>query len=154
MASSSAEAEETSKKTLTIRIIRSFIHANWKPYVIHDVDLSSILTEELIELIYNSLSQRRVKLPPPFISYKGYDTLKVCIFLCKKNLQTNFLYIFQIETHRFGHKTNDPLMNLEDDDKLILKPGLTLDQQGVGDETEISFFNMADYISYKDMKQS
>jgi hypothetical protein len=63
-----------------------------------------------------------------------------------------FLFNAQIETHRFGHKTNDPLINTEDDEKLMLKDGLSLLEQGVEHETEISFFNRDEYLKYKESK--
>ncbi|XP_021956280.1 UPF0538 protein C2orf76 homolog [Folsomia candida] len=125
--------KDKKEATLTIRLIRSFVHTNWKPFVIHKIDLNLVTTEDLFKIIYASLPH--AKLPPPFLSYKGFDTLKV-------------------ETHRFGHKTNDPLINCHDDEKLLLKPGMNLSSQGVDHETEISFFNMKDYIAYKESKGS
>jgi len=121
-------SSESTCATLTIRLIRSFAHANWKPFVIHNVDLGKTTTDDLVKLIYEKLPT--ASLGPPFKSYKGFDSLK-------------------IETRRFGFKSNDPLINREDDEELILKTGLGLAEQGVGHETEISFFNMADYLEYK-----
>ena len=40
-------------------------------------------------------------------------------------------------------------MNCENDDELILKDDLTLENCGVKNETEISFFNRDDYAQYK-----
>lgn len=70
-----------SSATLTIRLIRSFVHTNWKPFVIHNINLDSIKTEELIEYVYKSFPDS--KLSPPFKTYSGYDTLKVqyCFYL-------------------------------------------------------------------------
>ncbi len=61
----------------------------------------------------------------------------------------NEYYIFQIEHHAHGAKTNDPVINCEDDEMLILKDGETLANQKVRNETEISFFKLADYLNYK-----
>ena len=55
----------------------------------------------------------------------------------------------QIEHQAHGAKTNDPCINRHDDERLILRDGATLPAQGVGHETEISFFKMADYEAYK-----
>lgn len=57
--------------------------------------------------------------------------------------------IFQIEHQAFGSKTNDTVINCENDDNLILKESLTLSECGVKNETEISFFKLDDYIEYK-----
>ena len=40
-------------------------------------------------------------------------------------------------------------MNCDNDEKLILKKGLTLEDCGVKNETEISFFNINEYEQYK-----
>lgn len=68
-------------------------------------------------------------MPPPFRKYQ-FDT-------------------FKIETQAFGFKTNDPVINKESDEELILKEGSTLAQSGVKNETEISFFKLEDYLEYK-----
>lgn len=67
--------KDKKEATLTIRLIRSFVHTNWKPFVIHKIDLNLVTTEDLFKIIYASLPH--AKLPPPFLSYKGFDTLKV-----------------------------------------------------------------------------
>ena len=59
------------------------------------------------------------------------------------------ILIFQIEHQAFGSKTNDTVINREDDDNLILKESLTLSECGVKNETEISFFKLNDYMEYK-----
>ncbi|XP_062586552.1 UPF0538 protein C2orf76 homolog [Saccostrea cucullata] len=48
-----------------------------------------------------------------------------------------------------GSKSNDPVINLENDEGLILKDDQTLADSGVEDETEISFFKLEDYEVYK-----
>jgi len=70
-------------------------------------------------------------LPPPFRKY-SYDTLK-------------------IEHHAHGAKTSDPVINTENDQMLILKPGLSLHDQGVKNETELSLFKLEDYQEYKNL---
>ena len=62
----------------------------------------------------------------------GYDTLKV-------------------EHQAHGAKTSDPVINTGDDERLILRPGLGLGEQGVRHETELSLFRMEDYLEYKKM---
>ena len=65
-----------------------------------------------------------------------------------------FGFIFQIEHQAHGAKTNDPVINTENDDELILKPGNTLQDSHVRHETEIAFFNLSDYLSYQALKKN
>ena len=58
-------------------------------------------------------------------------------------------HFLQIEHQAHGAKTSDPVINREDDDKLILKDGVTLAEAGVKNETEISFFKLSDYQAYQ-----
>ena len=60
----------------------------------------------------------------------------------------------QIEHQAFGSKTNDTVINCENDDELILKENLTLSECGVKNETEISFFKLGDYTEYKNTSPS
>ncbi len=62
-----------------------------------------------------------------------------------------FFYGFlQIEHHAHGAKTNDPVINHENDEGLILRAERTLKESDVRHETEISFFKYDDYMSYKE----
>jgi len=54
----------------------------------------------------------------------------------------------KIEHQAHGFKTNDPLINTENDENLILKSGMKLYKQGITDQTEVSFFRLADYRTY------
>ncbi len=134
--------------TIIIRVIRSFEYRNIRNLVLKDVSLS-ITTEELKIRIAQAL-QVAPGLPPPFRKY-DYDTLKVNR-LCNHALAEK-LYVFvvflQIESHAHGAKTNDPVINHENDEGLILKPGFTLAESDVRNETEISFFKYEDYIAHK-----
>ena len=60
----------------------------------------------------------------------GYDSLK-------------------IEHQAHGAKTSDPVINTEEDERLMLRPGLSLAEQGVRHETEVSLFRLEDYLEYK-----
>ncbi|XP_059352476.1 UPF0538 protein C2orf76 homolog [Daphnia carinata] len=113
--------------TIIIRIIRSFEYRNIRNVVLKDVSLL-LTTDELKSRIVKELSVAP-GLPPPFRRY-DYDTLK-------------------IEHHAYGAKTNDPVINQENDEGLILKAGCTLDESDVRNETEISFFKYEDYLMYK-----
>ncbi|XP_044073471.1 UPF0538 protein C2orf76 homolog isoform X2 [Siniperca chuatsi] len=48
-----------------------------------------------------------------------------------------------------GAKTNELVMSLDDDEKLILQDGQTLRAAGVANETEVAFFRKEDYGLYK-----
>lgn len=118
---------ESLMATVTIRLIRSFEHRNLKHVVYHDVDLTQSVAD-FKNFVRKDISTRP-GLPPPFKTYP-FDTLKI--------------------SHKvYGYKSNDPVINLEDDEKLILKEESSLKENGVDNETEISFFKMEDYLEYK-----
>nr|XP_026266374.1 UPF0538 protein C2orf76 homolog isoform X3 [Urocitellus parryii] len=71
----------------------------------------------------------RTSLPPPFRNYK-YDKLKIIH-----------------QAHK--SKTNELVLSLEDDDRLLLKEDSTLKAAGIASETEIAFFCEEDYKNYK-----
>eukprot|EP00088_Acartia_fossae_P057649 TRINITY_DN6726_c0_g2_i1.p1 TRINITY_DN6726_c0_g2~~TRINITY_DN6726_c0_g2_i1.p1 ORF type:complete len:126 (+),score=13.49 TRINITY_DN6726_c0_g2_i1:34-411(+) len=118
--------------TLVIRVIRSFPHRNIRNIVLKSVPLKTT-GDQLLELSKQSVASS-TSLPPPFRNYE-YDTLK-------------------IEHHAHGAKSNDPVINKDDDDKLILKPELSLRDSGVKNETEISLFKMNDYQAYKENSET
>nr|XP_015214105.1 PREDICTED: UPF0538 protein C2orf76 homolog isoform X2 [Lepisosteus oculatus] len=123
---------------LTVRLVRSFEHRNFKPVVFRNVNLNQTVKEfiaavkdvvppgqayakatschlcPLLETLFslNTDVSARPGLPPPFKKFE-YDTMKI---------------IHQAH----GAKTNELVMSLEDDDKLILKDDSTLQEAGVG----------------------
>uniref|UniRef100_A0ABK0M1X1 Similar to chromosome 2 open reading frame 76 n=1 Tax=Rattus norvegicus TaxID=10116 RepID=A0ABK0M1X1_RAT len=96
--------------TITVRLIRSFEHRNFKPVVYHRVNLHQTVKEFIIFLKQDVPS--RTSLPPPLRNYK-YDTLKILH-----------------QAHKA--KTNELVLGLEDDDTLLLKEDRTLKDSGVG----------------------
>eukprot|EP00064_Thunnus_orientalis_P016956 superscaffoldBa00003481_g17029 len=82
-----------SSAVVTVRLVRSFEHRNFKPVVFHGVSLEQTV-QQFIQLVRD-------------------DTMKI---------------IHQAH----GAKTNELVMSLEDDEKLILQDGLTLSAAGVG----------------------
>uniref|UniRef100_UPI003AAB4AA3 UPF0538 protein C2orf76 homolog isoform X2 n=1 Tax=Centroberyx gerrardi TaxID=166262 RepID=UPI003AAB4AA3 len=100
---------------VTVRLVRSFEHRNFKPVVFQGVNLDQTVQE--------------------FIQHVKDDTMKI--------------------THQaHGAKTNELVMSLDDDDKLILQHDLTLRAAGVANETELAFFRKEDYGLYKANPQS
>nr|XP_034985757.1 UPF0538 protein C2orf76 homolog isoform X2 [Zootoca vivipara] len=96
--------------TVTVRLVRSFEHRNFKPVVYHDVTLDQTVGQ--------------------FIEFVKNDTMKILH-----------------QAH--GSKTNELVVSLEDDDKLILAEDSTLKAAGIANETELAFFCMDDYRKYK-----
>ncbi|KAG8125136.1 hypothetical protein E2320_020387 [Naja naja] len=89
---------------VTVRLIRSFEHRNFRPVLYRDVNLD--------------------------------QTVKEFIAFVKKDNDP-------------GAYTNELVVSLEDDDKLILPEDSTLGAAGVANETELAFFCMDDYGKYK-----
>ncbi|KAM9487348.1 UPF0538 protein C2orf76 homolog [Clarias gariepinus] len=117
----------SSETVLTVRLVRSFEHRNFRPVVFRGVDLDQKV-EEFIAFVKKDVSIRG-GLPPPFKKY-GYDTMKI---------------IHQAH----GAKTNELVMSLEDDENLILHNGLDLRACGIANETELAFFKLSDYENFK-----
>lgn len=117
----------SNEAVLTVRLVRSFEHRNFKPVVFRGVNLDHTV-EQFIQFVQDDIPIR-AGLPPPFKKF-GYDTMKI---------------IHQAH----GAKTNELVMSLEEDEKLILKDGLTLKAAGVANETELAFFKREDYEIFK-----
>ncbi|XP_068923865.1 UPF0538 protein C2orf76 homolog isoform X2 [Petaurus breviceps papuanus] len=98
------------KATITVRLIRSFEHRNFKPLVYHGVNLDQTVKE--------------------FIVFLKKDKMKIIH-----------------QAHK--SKTNELVLSLEDDDRLLLKEDSTMKAAGVANETEIAFFCEEDYKNYK-----
>ncbi|KAM9249794.1 UPF0538 protein C2orf76 homolog isoform 3-T6 [Dugong dugon] len=113
--------------TVTVRLIRSFEHRNFRPVVYHGVSVEQTV-REFIEFLKQDIPLRP-SLPPPFRNYK-YDKLKIIH-----------------QAHK--SKTNELVLGLEDDDRLLLKEESTLKAAGIASETEIAFFCEEDYRNYK-----
>ena len=135
---------ESDTLTIPIRVIRSFPHRNIRNIVLKEVS-SSTTTEKLIETTLANVSTNS-SLPPPF-RYKhcGYLYFTTSIAEFRKYSYDTL----KIEHHAHGAKTSDPVINTENDQMLILQPGLSLEEQGVKNETELSLFKLEDYQEYK-----
>ncbi|CAO3635439.1 unnamed protein product [Mucor fragilis] len=121
-------AKPTSDATLTVRCIKNFEYRTCKNLVLQHVNLETSTVGDLKKLVLEKIhSQSGWK---PYLNVK-FDTLKVY-------------------TVAHGHKTMNLIINVEDDDKLILADeDAVLAWQGLENETELSFFNMADYQEFK-----
>ncbi|XP_075703989.1 UPF0538 protein C2orf76 homolog isoform X2 [Rhinoderma darwinii] len=113
--------------TVTVRLVRSFEHRNFRLVVHRGVGLDQTV-QEFLDFVRGDVALRD-GLPPPFRRH-SYDTMKIIH-----------------QPH--GSKTNDLVLNLEDDEKLILRTEQTLRDAGVVHETELALFCDADYRQYK-----
>nr|XP_027792678.1 UPF0538 protein C2orf76 homolog isoform X3 [Marmota flaviventris] len=95
--------------TVTVRLIRSFEHRNFKPVVYHGVNLDQTVRDFIVFLKQDV--PLRTSLPPPFRNYK-YDKLKIIH-----------------QAHK--SKTNELVLSLENDDRLLLKEDSTLKAAGI-----------------------
>ncbi|EHB01305.1 hypothetical protein GW7_17742 [Heterocephalus glaber] len=107
--------------TITVRLIRSFEHRNFKPVVYHGVNLDQTVKEFIVFLKQDV--PLRTSLPPPFRNYK-YDKLKIIHQAHKSKLFTKNV-------------------NIMDYKHVLIK------NKKVASETEIAFFCEEDYKNYK-----
>lgn len=84
--------------------------------------------EEFKKLVQAAISAHNTM--PTTVKTYTYDTLK-------------------IEHLPHKAKSNDPVINTSDDDKLMLSEQTLLCDAGVVNETVLSFFKMDDYLQYK-----
>jgi Uncharacterized conserved protein (DUF2340) len=109
--------------TLTIRFIKSFQYRTTKNLIIQ--------VEEGItvgELIGRAIEQSK--------TCSGFKPYANCV------LDTAKLYV---KAH--GSKSQNLVINLQDD--FFLDYEKSLEQEGIENETEISLFNLKDYLDYK-----
>ena len=112
---------------VTVRLIRNFEYRTIRTIPIRDVDTQQTVDQFIARLLQEVKSVKGI--PPPFKTHP-YDTLKI--------------------SHQAGSfKANDIVINLEGDETLILPGDKTLTECGVVSETEMSFFNLAEYQKYK-----
>jgi hypothetical protein len=73
---------------------------------------------------------------PPYVCMCVCVCVCVCVYVC-------------VEWDRWHIQSNHLVINFENDKDLILKPGKTLEEQGVENEHEISCFIREEYEEYK-----
>ncbi|XP_029846109.3 UPF0538 protein C2orf76 homolog [Ixodes scapularis] len=127
MQNMSGDLGEQQQITISIRVVRSFVHRNIHHRVMRAVSPTK-LVKHLKEAIFADLRQDP-NIPPTVQNY-AYDTLK-------------------IEHQPHKAKSHDPVINTADDDQLVLRDDQTLHASNVINETVLSFFKMEDYLEYK-----
>lgn len=117
---------------ITVRLVKSFPYRAIKNHVFHHVDITSITPKQFLELIKEEIAKDG-KLRPYRTCVDKLDTLK-------------------IYTHAHGSKTMNLAINFDHDEDWILNLNndqKTLRDYGVENETEISCFNMEEYLEFK-----
>ncbi|TEB36093.1 cytoplasmic protein [Coprinellus micaceus] len=113
--------------TLTVRIIKSFTYRTEKSLVLHDVNL--------VETTVGQLKERAGQAVQTQPGWKPY-----------KNVQLDTMKLY---TKAHGAKTQNLIINLDHDDWILSDEQMTLEDLGFENETEVSFFNRADYDAFK-----
>ncbi|XP_007575324.1 PREDICTED: UPF0538 protein C2orf76 homolog isoform X2 [Poecilia mexicana] len=102
-----------------------------------DLDVPAVVTVRLIR----SFEQRNFK-PVVFQQVSLNQTVQD-FMRCVRDDTMKIIH----QAH--GSKTNELVMSLDDDEKLILQDDQTLRAAGVANETEVGFFRKEDYVFYK-----
>ncbi|KAJ3094884.1 hypothetical protein HDU97_007513 [Phlyctochytrium planicorne] len=111
---------------VTIRLIKSFEYRTTKNMIIKDLDPTVITFGRLKEII-----QERIANESAFKVYRNVP-----------------MDTFKLYFHSHGTKSQNLIINLEHEDK-FLQDGTTLAEEGIDNETEISFFNLEAYLAFK-----
>lgn len=122
---------DSSGSTIIVRLIKSFEFKNFRNIIFHNIDLSSINLNDL-----ERMTRDRIESNPVLLRLFPKDS--------SKPLDT-----FKRYYTRHSAKTNNPIINLGEDDKLLLLDFESkLINLGMGHETEISFFNWEEYQNF------
>ena len=114
--------------TITVRIIKSFPYKNFRALVFHSVDLTSTRLEDLRQIV-----KTRIEDTPNLAQYRACDQWDT----------------FKTYYHAHGAKTNNPMINVSQDESLLLRDEeATLFEMGIRHESEVSLFNYAEYRAY------
>lgn len=126
--SSTSTSTSASSATITVRLIKSFQYKNYRNLVLHNIDLTSTNLNSLAEVIAEKIAQNAV---------------------LSRLFPSGFLDTFKLYYQPHAAKTNNPIINVGEDEQLVLmdwvKPAC---QVGLVPECEISYFNWASYEEY------
>jgi hypothetical protein len=113
--------------TLTIRVIKSFEYRTEKNVILHHIPLATTTGAQLKEMV-----RAHIAAASGFAPYRNLvlDTLK--------------LYV---KAHEF--KSQHLIINLDDGPDLMVRDDVSLAEQGLAHETEVSFYNQAAFDAYK-----
>ncbi|KAJ3220589.1 hypothetical protein HK099_004162 [Clydaea vesicula] len=116
--------------TITVRLIKSFEFRTVKNIILKDLNLNTLTLKGLKTLIFEKI--KTTSGLKPYLNV-NFDTLK-------------------IYTKAHGSKTQNLVINFEEDSKLYLKSendDCNLIDLMIENETELSFFTLSDYEKYK-----
>jgi hypothetical protein len=114
--------------TITVRLIKSFQYKNYRNLVFHGIDLSAINLNQLAEMVAVKISGNPV---------------------LTRLFPAGFLDTFKLYYAPHAAKTNNPIINVGQDEKLVLVDWVkALKEVGLVEGCEISFFNWAEYEEY------
>jgi len=123
----SNQARPRQDATITVRIIKSFKFRTERSLVFHHIDLIATTVSQLKQIAISAVATQP--------GWKPYRTVV---------LDTLKLY-----TKAHGAKTSNLIINLDHDEWILNNEQSTLADVGFENETEVSFFNRADYEDFK-----
>ncbi|KAK9477549.1 hypothetical protein V1514DRAFT_333601 [Lipomyces japonicus] len=112
---------------ITVRIIKSFEYRTERNLILKNIDLTKTTVGELFILVKKDIQTQGAYRP---FRNVDFDTLK-------------------IYTKAHGSKTNNLIVNLNNDDWILDDHSKILYDCGIENETELSLFNRESYESYK-----
>lgn len=112
---------------VTVRVIRNFPYRTLKHMIVDHVNLETTTVEQFME----------------YVKIEIYDNPRWSRY---HNLTLDTMKLY---TKAHGTKTVNLIINLDRDDLIFEDESATLQQLGVENETEISFFNRDDYEEFK-----
>ncbi|BEI82579.1 hypothetical protein CcaverHIS002_0304470 [Cutaneotrichosporon cavernicola] len=121
------ELRPVTSAVLTVRIIKNFPFRTAKNLVLRDVDLTTTTVGQLMDRCRDAIKSQ--------VGFKHYRT--VALDTIKKY------------TVAHGHKSQNLIINLDNDEWILSDLDQTLADAGCENETELSFFNRQAYDEFK-----
>ncbi|CAH7689502.1 hypothetical protein BY996DRAFT_4580307 [Phakopsora pachyrhizi] len=114
--------------TLTVRVIKSFTHRNYKNLVLRNLDLENTGVEDLIKICKDKILNGE--------GWKAYQNVKLADTL-------------KLYTHAHGSKTTNLIINLDHPEWILdNNNNIPLSKLSIEHESELSLFNRQDYESF------
>lgn len=124
-------SDSPNSATVTVRLIKSFEYKNFRNVIFHNLDLSAVTLSDL-----ERMTRERIEVNP------------ILSRLFPVNSSTP-LDTFKRYYTRHSAKTNNAIINVGEDDKLVIHDYVNkLNEIGFTHETEISWFNWEEYQKF------
>ncbi|KAJ1654091.1 hypothetical protein IWQ61_005919 [Dispira simplex] len=127
MADNESMSDTSTHGALTVRLIKSFEYRTFKNIVFHNIDFANTTVGDIRARVDKEIQTGSGLKPFRNVTF---DTLK-------------------IYTRAHGAKPNNLIINLDHDDWILSNNHDILDYRGIGNETEISYFNREAYERFK-----